>query len=748
MFHPPLFRRVFLGFLLVVALFAAMLSAGALGAQAQVIIDPPPMPPLQPVAPRAGVVVQEHTVAIAVDGPLTTVRVKQVFRNDGAQTAEGSYIFPLPKGAAVSDLQLTVDGVTMEGEVMDADEARAIYEAIVRSQRDPALLEYLDRGLFQASVFPIPPGATRTVEFTYVQTLDRQDGLFRLNYPLRTNYLSSTPVEQLTVAVELANLPGLRTIYSPSHAVTIERSGDDGARVTYVRSLEQPVADFDLYFGVSDETVGVNLLSYKPAGEDGFFVLMAAPALDAAGQTVVARDLVLVVDISGSMQGDKIVQARAAAQYVVEQLNPDDRFTVIAFSSGVRLWKSALQPVTDESVAAAVKWIQKLPATGATDINRALLEAMAALDVDEAAARPAYVLFLTDGQPTQGELEPQRIIDNARMNAPARTIRLFTFGIGYDVNTDLLDILSADLGGVDSYIRPDERVDEAVSAFYNKMSTPILTTPEIEFDGLVVSDLYPYPLPDLYAGEQLVVVGRYPEGGVADLVLSGVVNGEEMVIVYPDVALAESGGEPAIARLWANRAIGALLDQIRRTGPTDELIDAIVALSLQYGIVTPYTSYLVQEPTIVAPAGQPGADAGFAAPQALHDSAAEAVAKEAESVAAAPASGAAAVEGAIQRSEMQVAGQVQDKQGVRYVAGRTFTRQGVRVGEDGAAVEFWVDTLYTEEMAVTEVVFGSAEYFALAADPMVAAWLAISPELLLVTDEENAVRVRTVEDVE
>jgi Ca-activated chloride channel family protein len=246
----------------------------------------------------------------------------------------------------------------------------------------------------------------------------------------------------------------------------------------------------------------------------------------------------------------------------------------------------------------------------------------------------------------------------------------------------------------------------------------------------------------------LVVVGRYPEGGVADLVLSGVVNGEEMVIVYPEVALAESGGEPAIARLWANRAIGALLDQIRRTGPNGELIDAIVELSLQFGIVTPYTSYLVQEPTIAAPAGNADVGGGFAAPEALHDSAAKAVAEEAESAAAAPASGAAAVEGAIQRSAMQVAEQVQDEQGVRYVAGRTFTLQGVRAGEDGAAVEFWVDTLYTEEMAVTEVVFGSDEYFALAGDPMMAAWLAISPELLLVTDGENAVRVRAVEDVE
>ncbi|MBK8050426.1 MAG: VWA domain-containing protein [Anaerolineales bacterium] len=536
-----------------VCLFAIALAFGALPVHGQGIVPPfppprplpiPPAPMPVPAPPTTWVVVEKHAVAATIDGPVAEVRVEQVLRNDGLRPAEGVYLFPLPKDAAVSDFQMTVDGKTMEGKLLDSEEARRIYEEIVRRQLDPALLEYVGRGVFQANVFPIPPGESREISFTYTQVLDQQNGLYRFNYPLPTRQLSSLPVESVNVVVNLTNEPGLRTLYSPAYPIQIERDQDDAATVTYAATAAEPQNDFDLYFGVDDQAIGLNLLSYKPAGEEGYFLLLASPSIDAAVEDIVARDIVLVVDVSGSMRGDKIKQARDAAHFVVDHLNPEDRFNLISFSTGATLWARELQPVTNDSLKFANQWIDRLRDGGSTDINRALLEALAQVGED---GRPAYILFLTDGQPTQGEVNPDQIVANAANNRPADgAVRLFTFGIGYDVNTDLLDILSQDLGGRASYVAPEEKIDEAVSAFYTQVSTPVLTGVSLAFgDDVLVEDLYPYPLPDLFAGEQLVVAGRYRDGGPAEVTLTGAVNGRESTFVYSDRELVT-----AVANRW------------------------------------------------------------------------------------------------------------------------------------------------------------------------------------------------------
>jgi Ca-activated chloride channel family protein len=715
---------------------------------------PPVIPPIFPPdpLPLAGpqVTVELHAVEAVVEGPVATVAVTQVFRNDSGQAAEGIYVFPLPADAAVSDFQLTVDGQTLEGKLLDRDEARRIYEQIVRARRDPALLEYIDRGLFQANVFPIPPGERRTLNFTYTQVLPQEDGLYRFNYPLRTRQLSSLAPERVTVAVELRQADGLRTIYSPDFPIRIDReAGDTSATVTFAAEGEQPLADFDLYFGTDTGAVGLNLLSYKPTDEDGYFALLAAPSVKAPTNAVVARDLVLVVDISGSMKGEKMEQARAAARYVVDALNPEDRFAVIAFSSASEAWTSELRRAGPEDQAAARAWIDDLRANGSTDINRALLEALALLDAEgEDATRPAYVIFLTDGQPTLGETVPERIVANAENNAPARTIRLFPFGIGYDVNTDLLDTLGSLLGGRTSYVQPEERIDEAVGEFYATISTPVLANIVLDFGPEVaVEGMFPYPLPDLFAGEQLVVVGRYAEGGPVAVTLRGEVNGEERLYVYEGRELAARGGEPFVARLWATRRIGALLDQVRRTGPDAELIDEIAELSLRYGIVTPYTSYLVLEPGEFAPA--PLAEGSAAQAYAPRDIAADAhkgVAVAAAEAATAAPVGAAAVQGSEVRAQLQTANTVPQAEAVRFVAGRSFQRQGVVAGAEGQSVEFWVDTGFRADMAVTTVEFGSDAYFALLDEAeSMAAWLAISPAIVIVTGDATAIRVTPAE---
>jgi Ca-activated chloride channel family protein len=736
-------RLVLAAFFFLMALLLANWYTPGVSAQG-IIIDPPPIDP--PIAPPSepiplmppAITLDRHQVNAVIDGPLATVEVMQIFYNDTGVTVEGSYIFPLPADAAVSDFQMTIDGETLEGRLLDNDEARRIYEEIVRRQRDPALLEYLDRGLFQTSVFPIPAGEYRTLTLTYRQVLSQHNGLYEFVYPMRTQQYSATPVRSLAIAVELRNQPGLRTIYSPNLNISIERTGDDAALIGYEASNSQPEQDFSLFFGVDEDAIGLNVLSYKPAGEDGFFVLLAAPSIEVAEQEIVARDLVLVLDISGSMQGQKMDQARVAAHFLVDNLNEGDRFNLIAFSTGVRLWEGELQPVDDDSRAAAHDWIDTLQAGGSTDINRALLEGLGQLAGDD--ERPAYVLFLTDGLPTMGEVEAPRILANARNNRPDRTIRLFPFGVGFDVNTDLLDELSQEMGGLSSYVQPGEAIDEEVSEFYSQISTPVLVNVELDFGSTLVDEVYPYPLPDLFAGRQLVVVGRYRKGGTLTVRLRGEANGERMIFQYPGRTLVTSGGDPFVARLWATRKVGALLDQIRRSGPLQELVDEIVDLSLMYGIVTPYTSYLVIEPELMPAAG--GADgSGAIAAYDLRADAAEEVGDTAAAVAAAPASGERAVAASETRNQLANAATVQETGGVRYVGGKTFVRQSLVTRSDGQSYELWVDTQYRAELELELVRFGSERYFELAAQSELAPWLAVSPELILVLDDGHAIRV-------
>ncbi len=361
---------------------------------------------------------------------------------------------------------------------------------------------------------------------------------------------------------------------------------------------------------------------------------------------------------------------------------------------------------------------------------------------------------MTDGLPTQGETDPWRIYDNAMANATGgATMRLFTFGVGYDVNTILLDTLSKEMGGRSSYVLPEEQIDEAVSSFYQSISTPVLTNVTLEFDGdVLVDETYPYPLPDLFAGEQLVVVGRYGDAGMVDVVLRGAVNGEAQEYHYADMDLPAHGGEPFVARLWASRKIGVLMEQVRRHGPDPEVIDAIVDLSLEYGIVTPYTAYLVQEPaqqTVSGVPGKPslpGSGMGGGAPMEIAPAAQAYAADEGKRQANMAPSGESAVAASKAQNTLQTGDSVANNAQAWFVSGKTFVQQGWITGPDGADLPFWVDTAYTADMALRWVVFGSDEYFALAQEPAMAAWLGVGQELVIVQEGVQALRVSTFAD--
>jgi Ca-activated chloride channel family protein len=681
-----------------------------------IIPDPPPDPLVEEMP---WLTIRYHRVTVTIEDQVAITRVEQEFVNEYDWEAEGTYIFPLPDGAAVSEFAMWVDGERVEGKILEADEARAIYEDIVRRRRDPALLEYVGRGAVQARIFPIPPGGSRKVELEYTQVLPVENGLVRYVYPLNTEKFSARPLEEVSVRVEIRSKDAMHAVYSPTHQdrVFIERRGDYRAIVGYEATNVLPDQDFDLVYTVSHKDVGLNLLTYKEPGEDGFFLLLAAPTVEV--DRVVPRDVILVLDSSGSMEGEKIDQAKDALTYVLEHLNEEDRFNVIAFSTGLTKYARRLQPASE--ARDAIRWVERLEAVGGTDINRALLEALAMVDED----RPTVIIFLTDGLPTEGVTEIEQILANTEAAAPAN-VRLFPFGVGDDVNTLLLDTLAEQHRGVAGYIRPHERIDEEVSGFYAKISTPVLADVELDFSDVMTEDSYPYPLPDLFAGTQLILVGRYrlpsPSGGgaggggyAAKITLTGEVDGETQEFVYEGHFRA-SGGDDFIPRLWATRKIGYLLKQIRLHGEREEWVDAIVDLSVRYGIITPYTSFLIDEDDILTEEGRDEAKERYAStptPAAV----------------GAPAAERAEKEGGLYDTESVGGGETLPEEAtevVRLVGSKTFLLK------DGV----WIDTAFDpSRMETVKVGFGAEEYFdLLAARPEWGLYFALGERVIFVAE--------------
>lgn len=595
-------------FLLTVGIILVMITA--LSVSAQIIPCrpgdwcPPPRPWGVSTNPE-WLKIDHHRVRVAIDGQIARTEISMEFENDGSGLAEGTFIFPLPMGAAVENLVMYINGVPIEARVLEADEARAYYDEIVRQYRDPALLEYIGQSVVQANVFPIPPGESRRIEITYSQVLTFDNGLFEYSYPMDVSNLTTfRNIEEMSIFVEVSSDRPVSTIYSPTHDIAISRSQDDRSfSVGFEARDYRSEGDFTLYWGIDSDVIDVTLLTYREsATQDGFFMLLVQPPLEMAREQVVPRDIIIVLDQSGSMTGPKWEQAQQASIYVLDQLNPEDRFNVVLFSTGWRVFSNQLEPA---SVAGeAQDWIAGMFPEGGTNINGALLTALDMVDV--ASERPTTIIFLTDGLPTEGETDPDRIVENV-LNAAPSNVRLFGFGVGDDVDTFLLDQIAGALRGATSYVRPSERIDEEVASLYNRISAPVLTDVELAIDGTRIDMLYPgEPLPDLFAGTQLALVGRYRDAvDDATIRLSGVVNGERQTFIYDGFSFRErAGGEAFIARLWATRRIGDLLNRIRLYGENDELVDSIVNLSIRYGIITPYTSFLIDENDILSQSGR------------------------------------------------------------------------------------------------------------------------------------------------
>ena len=544
--------------------------------------------------------IDEISIEARLKGQVADVQVSQTFRNSGSGTIQAQFMFPLPYDGAIDAMTLMVNGKELPARLMKAGEAKDRYQSIVRSQKDPALLEWVGTGMFQTSVFPIPVGETRTVSIHYSQLLRKEDALTEFLFPLSTARFTSQPVKKVHIRLAIDSETNLKNIYSPTHSVAIKRPTNKRATVTYDREQFIPDSDFRLFFDAKQGDVSTTLLTYRPEGDDdGYFLLLASPDFKANKEKRQSKTVMFVVDKSGSMSGKKIEQAREAAGFVLNNLHEGDLFNIIAYDSKVEAFRPELQVYDKKSRAEALAYVDGLFAGGGTNIYDSLSQALEDLQDKK---QPSYVLFLTDGRPTSGETNESKIAAVAREANNVRA-RMLTFGVGFDVNSRLLDRLARENHGMGEYVRPDEDIEEHVAKVFNRISSPVMTNVELSFEfdesspGKAINRVYPGGELDLFAGEQLVVVGRYRKTGPVKIEMTGDVQGKQKEFTFPGKFRKKSGNDSNsfIAKLWATRRIGELIDEIDLNGKNDELINELVMLSTKHGILTPYTSFLADE---------------------------------------------------------------------------------------------------------------------------------------------------------
>ncbi len=678
-------------------------------------------------------------VTITIDGTtrIAHVEVEEVFRNRSHQMMEGDYLYPIPPEAVFTNFSLFMGEQELRGEVLPADQARQIYEEIVRRKKDPALIELVGHGVLRARVFPIDPGDERRVILRYTQVLGKDGDLMRLRYPRIVGIVPGTEKREVnpperqafsrypfSLRIRVTGGRLFATPYSPTHSIEVRERGRDELEI--VHRGDATARDFELFLPLRERAVGASLVTHAPGNEPGYFMLLITPPAN-GDETEIPRDVTLVMDVSGSMSGEKIEQARQALDQILAGLRPQDRFRLITFSSVVRSFEEGWARADRQNLREARDFLAAARAEGSTNVMDALREA---LEPEVAEGRLSLVLFLTDGKPTVGETDPERIaeaVDRLRDGE-----RVFAFGVGYDVNTYLLDRMAEGGRGTVSYVRPGEDVEVAVSTLTRKIGYPALSDLRIVRAPADLEDYYPNPLPDLFYGEELVLFGRYSGDGGGELVLEGSRAGRRQRFTYRVELPRREYGNEFIPRLWAARKAGALTAHVRLHGADPETIEEIRQLGLRYGIITEYTSYLVEEPQLA-----------MIRPEAAMD--------EARNLAAAPAeqSGVEAFRRAqassrlreadkLEEAELLVAGVMASKVGrgdresgegvagsVRHVGRRLFVLQSGT----------WTDVTFETSLKVVEVAPFSEAYFELVRKlPAIKAYFALGDRVTIAGD--------------
>jgi Ca-activated chloride channel family protein len=608
------------------ATLGLLLALAPTAAEAQITPVPPrpatprDIPRPRPIDPSRVVSVESVTVNATVRDGVAETEVSHVFRNHSGANQEADFLFPIPAGATVSSFAMYDGETKFDARLLDKDEATRTYEEIVRRRRDPALLTYQGRGALRARVFPIPPNGQRRVTLKMVTVLPKEGDARKYAWTLIGPYLpgSGAAPTDVSVRVTLTGSQPIGNVYSPTHAVRVRRdsptkvvaswsSSDADGKATLTENPE-----FDLYVAPArgGKNVALSVLTYNTGGTQvasltgaaatrpGYFLVVASPTVTDTARAALPRRVVLVMDRSGSMQGKKIDQAKGALRFALGKLRPQDRFNVVTFSD--RTEKFAPDPLaaTPENLKKANAFVEDIVADGGTNINDALKTGLAEFPEKSAGNT---LLFFTDGLPTVGVRDHDAIVRNA-VTENERKARVFVFGVGYDVDVPFLDNVARSLRGDADYVRPDEDIEAKTSQFVAKTSAPVLENLKLTVEGANANEVYPKPddLPDLFAGGQLVLVGRYA-GGAKDvrIRLTGEAAGKPQTYDLAARFPAVDTEAAFLPRLWASRKIGYLMDELRLRSDADvqkEITDQIISLSKDYGILTPYTALFVPEP--------------------------------------------------------------------------------------------------------------------------------------------------------
>jgi len=570
---------------------------------------PPPCSPGRPCAmpacgiPSPDVVRQSSAVRVDLVDRVLRYEITETFVNRGSRVGEADFMFPLPKGAAFQDLKLSINGEMVAGETMSADRARQIYEEIVRRQRDPALLEWMGYGLLRARIFPIAPGEEKKVVVRFQTVAPREGDALRVDYfrEMRSNQreMNQEPEGRTSFVLTYPNDPMYGTAYSPTHSIFEQRYGSESSVDSFASSNPGSVRRVEVRDARGEVTLlipirrstsaAISLLANAPGNDDGFALLTLSPP--AVRPRAVPRDLTFVIDVSGSMSGQKIEQARAAGKQILRTLSLMDRFRLIDFSSDVRTFRNDFSTATRENIGAAERYLDQLDAEGSTNISGALDEALSA---PVQAGRLPIVLFLTDGQPTVGERDASVIASNVAKQRGSR--RLFTFGVGADLNVSLIEQLALEGRGTASFVRPEESVERAVGIVASRLTSPLVTDVRVHADGVRLLKMHPSGPVDIFAGEDLVILSRYDGSGNAVVRFDGQTTSGPVSwstrVNFPE----RSRENPFVARLWATQRVGYLSAEKRKHGGSREIDDEIRDLGERFGIPTEFSSYLVVEP--------------------------------------------------------------------------------------------------------------------------------------------------------
>jgi Ca-activated chloride channel family protein len=587
--------------LLTIAGAAALVSAGPAVSRACFIRSP------QPVQ-----VWLDH-IHVDITDQVAVKTYNCTFINPNPQAVVGGTCYmELEPEAQVDNMSILVDGKELKAKILDVKKANKVFTDMVKQGGSPALLEYFGNQLIQTRIPRIAPNGTVTVKLTYTTVLQNKGGLVRMQM-LNTNPKAlMQPLKSASVTVNIKSTAPIKNLYSPTHKIKIvEKEGWDVA-AEWSQENYLPKHPFVLYYDTDDEAIGAGLVAHRELDEPGAFMLMLSPTIGSGSEKVtesqiLPKDVVFCVDTSGSMlQGKKMEQARAALTYCIESLRPGDRFNIVNFSTVARNFHDGgLVEFDNESQAKALRYIEKLSARGGTAIGEALDLSLKHLGESD---RLKMILFATDGLPTIGERNPQQIL-TAVAKKNTQDVRMFVFGEGFDVNTKLLDFLALNNRGEADYILPEENITEKISRFFDRVGSPIMTDLKLTFEGLEVTDVFPRKISDVYRGEQVIVFGRYNGHGLISVKLTGTLKGKRVTIEYPleFPEYSRNDRNAFVPRLWAGKKVNYLLNEIRKSNMgNEELVDEVTSLAKRYGIVTPYTSFLIADDTVAQDMAQLG----------------------------------------------------------------------------------------------------------------------------------------------